>query len=237
MSDSLTMFKKLQEGGQPCSAWTISFIKEQSVWTSKAFYLKSPTYKAPTSKKELGFYTVPFKSSVHNWASLMVFEKNSDFFFFFFLERKNKSSLAHEEVSFSSSNQVSSRFRQSSEWFASTRKRQQMAQTGHSEPQSGSGPIQHMYAESRALCWAPRIQDGEDKMLSPRSSWWALTRPHFLEKDISSGGTFPHVTYNRKGHIKNRSVPGMALWLSTAECPWWHTCHTCQVPNTVLGTW
>lgn len=84
MSDSLTMFKKLQEGGQPCSAWTISFIKEQSVWTSKAFYLKSPTYKAPTSKKELGFYTVPFKSSVHNWASLMVFEKNSDFFFFFF---------------------------------------------------------------------------------------------------------------------------------------------------------
>lgn len=90
MSDSLTMFKKLQEGGQPCSAWTISFIKEQSVWTSKAFYLKSPTYKAPTSKKELGFYTVPFKSSVHNWASLMVFEKNSDFFFFF---RKEKQEL------------------------------------------------------------------------------------------------------------------------------------------------
>lgn len=77
------MFKKLQEGGQPCSAWTISFIKEQSVWTSKAFYLKSPTCKAPTSKKELGFYTVPFKSSVHNWASLMVFEKTVIFFFFF----------------------------------------------------------------------------------------------------------------------------------------------------------
>lgn len=99
----------------------ITFIKEQHVWISKTFYLKSPTYRALTSKKELGFHTMQFKPSVHNWAGLMMFERTAIF-------RKEKQELVgpSEEFSFSSSNHVSSSFRQGSEWFASTRRRQQM---------------------------------------------------------------------------------------------------------------
>lgn len=89
----------------------------------------------------------------------------------------------------------------------------------HSVPQSGSGPIQHTYMESWAVCWVPGIQDGKNKMLPSRNSWWALTRFHFLEKGISFWRTRPQVTYNRQGHTKNRCVSALALRLSTVGCP------------------
>lgn len=56
-------------------AWTISVIKERCVRASKTFYLKWPTSRAPTSEKELGFYTVQFKPSGHNAAGWKVFER------------------------------------------------------------------------------------------------------------------------------------------------------------------
>lgn len=37
--------------------------------------------------------------------------------------------------------------------------------------QSGRGPTQHTYITCRALCWAPGIYDGEDKMLPNQTSF------------------------------------------------------------------
>lgn len=48
-------------------------------------YLKSPTYKASSPEKELGFYTVQFKPRVHNGAGLKVLER------IVFFKRKTKS--------------------------------------------------------------------------------------------------------------------------------------------------
>ena len=98
-------------------AWTISFIKERCVRASETFYPKWPTCRAPTSEKELGFYTVQFKPSGHNAAGWKVFERRVIF------RKETISALGalRGALSFSSSRQASSSCRLRAERFAPLR--------------------------------------------------------------------------------------------------------------------